>query len=74
MAKKKPNAEVGTMLRFAEEYPIYHIQKGTHCEVKELLGQTHANVLVNQGSGVIIAVPLMDLEEIGVAVVPSTGE
>lgn len=61
--KKPQNVAVGDNLEFNEEYPIYHIEKGQACVVRELLGQTHANVHVDQGSGIIIAVPLADLRE-----------
>lgn len=64
MAVKKPqNVLVGDNLQFAVDYPIYHIKEGQACTVRELLGQTHANVHVDQGSGIVIAVPLADLRE-----------
>lgn len=65
MAKRKTQTNIGDEVKFAVEYPIFHIAVGQTATVRELLGETHANVFVPVGgSGIIIAVPLSDFEDV----------
>ena len=63
--KRRIDVSVGMGVVFTEAYPMYGIDKGRLGTVNELIGDTHANVVVEMPNGnTKIAVPVADLGEI----------